>query len=296
MQGIKLCAWIKSMSIKNQSRLPIFASLIIGVTVCALFGLNFLVDKISTTTPPRMALQTPAQARPGQPSLPGLDDALPPGGVKDPSGSDDSGPKDFTKGGGAKARPNGGGAPSTPGPIRRVNGGKGDARMEQRGPMPQGPPPGYPPQGFPPGYPGPRGYPQGPPGGGGGYYPPPFPEGFNPYNPPSREEMERHMQMYPPPMDMMYPPNYGPPMERDDYYDSAPYFEPEDYYDYDFNSKNEIKKDTNFAAGKNQPQLTELKLEDEQYQADMDNNSDEELGADEFLEDEYLMEYLEENP
>ncbi|HXW60713.1 MAG TPA: hypothetical protein VEK06_04150 [Myxococcota bacterium] len=59
------------MSIKNQSRLVIFGSVIIGVTALALIGLYFMVDKISKTKPPFMTMQTPP---PGPP--PALDDSV----------------------------------------------------------------------------------------------------------------------------------------------------------------------------------------------------------------------------
>lgn len=283
----KLCAWIKSMSIKNQSRLTVFASLIIGVTVAALFGMNFLIDRISKTTPPAMAANMPP---PGAFARPGVDDSLngkPQGGVSD--GTDDT------------VAPNGtdqkGGPPMT-GPMRRANSGKNDAAMEKK-PAAAQPPRGMPqngmPMGMPPGGMPPGGMPPGgmmPPGMRNGYYPPPFPENMDPNQREFMEqEMERRRQMFQQGPPDGYPPGYFPPPMpdyMDDSYDNGRYYNgPEEYYEYDYESKNE-KNDP--ALVQNRTRLADLA--EEEHGEDLEGD-DELNGSEEFLEDEYLNEFME---
>lgn len=269
------------MSIKNQSRLAVFASLIIGVTVAALFGMNFLIDRISKTKPPSMAVVMPPPALLNRPSA---DDSLntPPPAH---SGDDMAAPEGMD---------NKQGLPG--GSMRRVNNGKSDAPMEKRSTaaptgargmapngMPAGMPPSGPPQGMPPG------------GMGNGYYPPPPPN----MDPQQRElmeqEMERRRQMFQngPPEGYGPPPGYYPPPMPEymgDPYDGAPgpyYNGPEDYYDYDYESKNEYKSEP--ALPQHKAKLADLA--GEVYSEDLDDE-DELNGPEDFLEDEYLHDYL----
>ncbi|HXW60714.1 MAG TPA: hypothetical protein VEK06_04155 [Myxococcota bacterium] len=135
---------------------------------------------------------------------------------------------------------------------------------------------GMPPGGMPPnmqnGY-----YPQGP---------PPFPPNMDPQQRQYYEqEMERQRQMYQQGPPEGYPPPYpyypGPPMDMDDAYDGR--FGP-DYYDYDYESKFNGKKDMNRSLAANQGvNLTQEDFEDERN------------GPEDFFEDEYLNEYLDED-
>lgn len=264
------------MSIKNQSRLTIFASVIIGVTVLALFGLYFLVEKISLTKTPQMTMQMPP---PGPP--PGLEDGMK-AKAKGQRATSDS----FDD---AVPPPRKAKADAAPSPARRVSNGKNDAAMEQKQPNMNAPRGGMPMQGMPPGM---------PPHMQNGYYPggpPPFPPNVDPQQRAFYEqEMERQRQMmmqgppegYPP---YPYYPGGPPPMDYEDSYDRGPYGGPDDYYDYDYDSKNETAKenDTNFAQAK--PKPVELANQGRAEEA-----FDEEHGPDDFFEDDYLNEFFDE--
>lgn len=52
------------MSIKSQNRLPIFALVIVGLTVLSLFGINYAVETISQTKPASIAYQAPIKQPP----------------------------------------------------------------------------------------------------------------------------------------------------------------------------------------------------------------------------------------
>jgi hypothetical protein len=263
------------MSLKNQSRLTIFATVIIVLTAVALFSLNLVINKISQATPEHLAIEgkIPKAAPPAGHSV---DDSL--------SGSDidDAAPDKSPEHNRMKNKPSFNIDPQAGANIRKFGGATKPQAPVTRPPMPGGHPGGYP--GGPPGMP-PRGM------GPEGYYPPGFPPGFNPNDPAMMEQMERQRQM------MMqqggppgYPPEYYPQMpddgypDMDDYYDGPPGY----YYDpYGYESKYEQHPD-------NQERHVLSQESDEHEEFDRAER-EEGLGADDFIQDEYLREYLDEN-
>lgn len=261
------------MSIKNPSRFAIFASVIIGVTVLSLVGLYFIVDKISKSTPPSMTVRMP---KPGPPS--GLDDSLNREKQKSYSqqGTSDTfeAPTDFP----ASYRES---TPDSP-KRRRSSGGMGQGLNTPSHPMGGQYPPGMP-MGMPPNM-------------QNGYYPPPsFPGNMSPQDQALFEqEMERRRQMmmdqapqgypYPGPQEMMDD-SYGPP-----YYEPPYYGPPEDYYyDPDYQSKNDK---TDKPLENELVQLADVEHIDEM----VDDQALEEAPAnDDFVEDDYLIEYMDQD-
>ncbi len=202
------------MSIKNQNRLPIFALLIIGVTVISLVGLNFLVNKIAMIKAPQLAMKP---AAPPPPQHQGLDDALP--NPKHPKilprvQLKNQVPPLEKNGGLKRVRNSNEQAPET---ERRPAERKNSSTQER----PSSPPPDRNPYG----------------------YPPPLPEGLDPAE---RALIEQELQRR---RDMMRdypsgpPPGYYPePDSPEDSYD--PNYE-DDYYDPDYEGRSEDKAKTN---------------------------------------------------
>jgi hypothetical protein len=259
------------MSIKNQSRLTIFAALIVGVTVVSLGGLNFIVDKISKITPPQVAKQEPplgARLGGGVNAGPGVgrdEDARMPGETT-------MAPRPYP------TMPGGG----LSGPARKINGGKNDADFEKKAPAalpPRGqmqhqgglpgalpqhvPPGGIPPGGMPPG---------GMPPGGMPYFPDPSkmaPEEREAFE---REMMRRQQMMQP-------PPDYYPPQHFQGPYDNGGYFE-DDYEPYDYDPGYRGKLDNQANQVKVTQAHHELEAaEDYNYEAD-------DIDEDYFIDDE----------
>jgi len=146
------------MSIKNQNRFTIFASLILGVAILAFVTLNLLVDKISKMSHAQVTQQTPGKGpRPvgftGQGTNP--DDEY-----KENANANGEAPGQLPNAPGKPSKANG--SPDTPGSsgaMRRVNNGKNGTEFEQKPQVPaaakpstpvqqpdmrQGPPAGYP--------------------------------------------------------------------------------------------------------------------------------------------------------
>ncbi len=261
------------MSIKNQSRLPIFALIIIGATVFSLVGLNYLVEKIAKTRPPEMAQSKPP---PALRNMNGQDDAvaplvppgklggdlrppapngfdlkkgmMPPPGMKGPEGNGGGVMRRMRKGangeaGGDRAYPNGN------------NGGGAGNGGQNGGPNGKAPPRDL------------KERPNQPP-------PPPVPD--QNYRPSDQElyeiEMERRRMMGP-------PPGYAPP---EYYQDGPPPYGEEDYEyfdDYDYDSKLEDP---------NQEDIKTTASDTNEYQDEPNND------LDLVVEDEYLNEFLDE--
>lgn len=236
------------MSIKNQSRLPIFASLIIGVTIALLFALNLVVDKISKIKPPSMAQNMPpppgmkpvVQAHPNAPAQP-----------------DD----EYKSQRAPKIQP-GQGAPGSDGVMRRAPSGKNGADMPKSPPPPQPTGGAKPPTGAPP-------QPQGQPGM-------PYPPGAMQMSPEERDAMEREMERR---RQMMqeyqdYGPQYYPP-PPDFYpnpYDSGYYDDYEDN-DYDPGYRGKLEEKNSIVR------LSEEEEEDEEFDPD-------DYRADDYLRDD----------
>lgn len=272
------------MSIKNQSRLPIFALVIIGATVFSLVGLNYLVDKIAKTSPPQMASRRPP---PNMKNMNGRDDAVMPSaqpenapaelnngmpglnlkGMPGPGPGPGPGQQGFRKG----PDENGGGV------MRRMrkgmNGEPGDMR--------------------PPAGPAGNGGPQGGNGANGGRMPPrdlkeqpkQAPPPGERQGPSEREliemEMERRRMEGPPPS-YGPPPGYGPPAgypDRD--YEPGPYDGPDDSYYFDepdYDSKLEDPDGEDIKTSSRSNDVVDEPANDPDF----------------YLEDEYLNEFFDE--
>lgn len=247
--------WIKSMSIKNQSRFTIFASLIVGVTILAFVGLNLIVDKISKINTSQVA-----QTEPRGPRLQG--------GAGGSSGADD----EYKTGTNAPGQPNQGALPpgakgglpepGAPTPMRRMNG-KNGAEFEQKPAQPanqrpatvptqqpdmrQSPPPGY----------------------QGGY---PDPSKMSPEQREAFEvEMYRRQQLI-----QGQQPDYDyPPPEY--YQGPGPYDRGyEDDYDYD----------PGYRGQKTDAKSSQVKISDSSPNHDYDEEDDDEYDPDDYLDED----------
>lgn len=261
------------MSIKNQSRLPIFALMIIGGTVLSLVGLNYLVENISKKKPAQMAQKQP----PSPPrNLNGKDDEVaPPLGAPELMNPQDKGPE-LPRG--ARQYPDMNRMMPPPGMGNMGNNGNGVMRHMQKGnrdpniertapPIERGDKNN--------GNNGPGKMP--PPRDQMGYPPPPG-NNFRPSEEDiMRMEMERRRMME------SFPP--GPPpgyYNRDDRYDGPYDGPPDDYYDdYDpgYEGKLDDKSKEDIRTSHSDPGEIHDDLEDPDFQ----------------LEDEYLSEFLDED-
>lgn len=238
------------MSIKNQSRFTIFASLIVGVTILAFVALYLIVDKISKINISQVAQQEPRGPRiKGQAGGPsgGADDEFKPG---EPGQANTGALAPGAKGGSEMPTPSM--------PVRRING-KNGAEFEQKpaqaaqkpSSMPsqqpdmrQGPPPGY----------------------QGGY---PDPSKMTPEQREAFEEelyrrqqlMQQHEYDYPPPEYYQGPGPYDRGYE-DDY----------DYYD-------------GYRGQKTDAKSSQVKLSDSSPKPDYDEKDDE-YEPDDYLEED----------
>jgi hypothetical protein len=251
------------MSIKNQRPLIIFASVIIGLTVASLFGLNLLVDHIAKISPPSIPMAAPA--RPPTAEGLGADDAIdrgqPPSPI--PPGFQGRPPRpdmmQRPKMPDMRDRPtedamrrvrNGKDAPDLRRTAPRAPNGRDDAAIQKNG-MPA--------------------YPQ---DMANGYYPPPYQMQPPQMDPKERERIEQEMQRR---REMYYsapPPGYyPPPYQPEDSYNGQNYdpYEYEDYYeDYDgyedWESKYEVLDDDS--------EKTAEKLGDYVYDQEVEDEGD----------------------
>lgn len=262
------------MSIKNQSRLFIFALMIIGGTVFSLVGLNYLVDGISKKKPVEMAHQQP----PSPPrNMNGKDDELAPPEVPEPLNPQNNGPEMPP---GRRQFPDMNRMMPPQGMGNMGNNGQGVMRRMPKGnhDIERTPPPmdrGDRNNGNGNGAPGkmPQRDPREPMG-----YPPPG--NFRPSDEEIRQmEMERRRMME------SYPP--GPPPDyynRDDRYDGPYDGPPDDYYDdydpgYEGKLEDHGKEDIRTSHTVDSGDLRDDSLEDPDFQ----------------LDDEYLYEFLDED-
>jgi hypothetical protein len=255
------------MSIKNQKTLLISASLIIGLTLLILFGLNYIVEKISQT-PPSPTFSSPLPPN----NMPGIDDAL---DQKKPSKFDmPSNGKPFID---DQARPpvrmwqpdkkrmpnkvmrrvrNGKDAPD----LKRTRPRAGQTKEDMYRGRPVTPPPMQ----------------------NNGYYPPPMQVPDNAQlDPKEREMIEREIERR---RELFYgpPPEYYPPPGYENDYDDGTI---EDRYDYDYDYEYEPGLE-----GNNLDKPKDIKTAS--FIDDLEvGYFDEEADPDDEIEDDYINEY-----
>ncbi len=257
------------MNIKNQSRLPIFALVIIGTTVLSLVGLNYLVEAISKTKAPQMAQsQIPprrmpnlngrddganspddaakaAPLRPMPKKMPDFNQGMPPPGMR-------GDPREMNGVMRNLRRPGMNGGNEAMPPIERTNGKNGNQKfppeLKERTPPPA--------------------LPQIPPSERAGR--PEYPT-FDPNQAP---------QGWPP----APPPGYYPPPS--DYYPEGPYYD-EDYLD--------IPEDEGYPGYDGYDGKLEDNNKEEIKTTEVIDVDDEELNEDLYLEDEYFGDFFDEN-